>query len=60
MSVCTNVHASSSSAPMSMPLDMDVNAFGCKHERLQRRNGPCATERTPAPQITPNRNAINL
>eukprot|EP00974_Lingulodinium_polyedra_P128886 11207895-Lingulodinium_polyedra.AAC.1 len=40
MSVCANVHASCSTAPVSMPLEMDADAIRCKNERLQRRNGP--------------------
>eukprot|EP00974_Lingulodinium_polyedra_P052503 5051509-Lingulodinium_polyedra.AAC.1 len=60
MPVCTNVHASCASAPMSMPLDMDVDAIICKNERHQRGNGPFGNQREPGTQITSNRNAINL
>eukprot|EP00974_Lingulodinium_polyedra_P072815 7048545-Lingulodinium_polyedra.AAC.1 len=60
MSVCTSVHASWSSAPMSMSRDMDVDAVRCQNERLQRRNGPCANQRKSGNQVPASRNAINL
>eukprot|EP00974_Lingulodinium_polyedra_P108592 10510734-Lingulodinium_polyedra.AAC.1 len=45
VSVCTSVHASCLFAPVSMPLDMGVNAVRCKNELRQRRNGPSANQR---------------
>eukprot|EP00974_Lingulodinium_polyedra_P055627 5350549-Lingulodinium_polyedra.AAC.1 len=60
MSVCTSVHASCSTAPAFMPLDMGVDAVRCKNERLQRRNGPFANRRKSCNQVGSDRNSINL
>eukprot|EP00974_Lingulodinium_polyedra_P028693 2762826-Lingulodinium_polyedra.AAC.1 len=48
------------SAPVSMPLDMDVDVVRCKNERCQRGNGPFGSERKPAPQVAPSRNAMKI
>eukprot|EP00974_Lingulodinium_polyedra_P036434 3494644-Lingulodinium_polyedra.AAC.1 len=60
MSVRASVHASCLTAPMSMPLDMDVDAVGCKNELRQRRNGPFGNRADSGPRVPSSRNAINV